>query len=71
MFEDFIDGSDPGLAIASTEQIMPALVAFGQDAKREIVTQERALNVARNCNISVEGLGGTNGGIIGAVEESD
>ena len=67
MFEDFIDGSDPGLAIASTEQIMPALVAFGQDAKREIVTQERALNVARNCNISVEGLGGTNGGIIGAV----
>ncbi len=67
MLEDFVDGSDPGLAISSSEQITPAAVAFGQDAKSMIVTQERALSVARSCGIRVEGLGGTNGGIIGAV----
>ena len=67
MLEDFIDGSDPGLAIAQTDQIAPAEVAFGQDAKNMIVTQERALKVAKNCGIHVEGLGGNNGGIIGAV----
>jgi hypothetical protein len=67
MLDDFVDGSDPGLAIASSEQAAPAVVAFGQDAKCMIVTQQRALNVASNCGIHVEGLGGTNGGIIGAV----
>ncbi len=67
MLEDFIEGSDPGLAISSTEQVTPAAVAFGQDAKTMIVTQQRALNVAHACGIHVEGLGGTNGGIIGAV----
>ena len=67
MLEDYIEGSDPGLAIASHQQITPAAVAFGQDAKTMIVTQQRALNVAKSCGIRVEGLGGTNGGIIGAV----
>ena len=67
MLADFIVGSDPGLACASTEQMAPAAVAFGQDAKTIIVTQQRALNVAGNCGIRVEGLGGTNGGVIGAV----
>lgn len=67
MLADFIEGSDPGLAIAETAQLAAAAVAFGQDAKTMIVTQQRALNVAGNCGIRVEGLGGTNGGIIGAV----
>jgi hypothetical protein len=67
MLADFIVGSDPGLAIAETLQVSSSLVALGQDAKTMIVTQQRALNVARNCGIRVEGLGGTNGGIIGAV----
>jgi tRNA(Ile2) C34 agmatinyltransferase TiaS len=67
MLADFIVGSDPGLAIAETLQITSSAIAFGQDAKTMIVTQERALNVARNCSIRVEGLGGTNGGVIGAV----
>lgn len=67
MLEDYIEGSDPGLAIATTDQITPAAVAFGLDAKNVIVTQERALKVAHSCGIRVEGLGGTNGGIIGAI----
>ncbi len=53
MLADFIEGSDPGLAVSSTEQIVPAVVAFGQDAKSMIVTQQRALSVAGNCGIHV------------------
>jgi tRNA(Ile2) C34 agmatinyltransferase TiaS len=67
ILEDFIVGSDPGLAIASEEQVRPAAIALGQDAKTMIVSQQRALNVSKNCGILVEGLGGTNGGIIGAI----
>ena len=47
MLADFIVGSDPGLAIAETIQVASSLVAFGQDAKTMIVTQERAINIAR------------------------
>jgi hypothetical protein len=67
MLEDFIQGSDPGLAVSSAEAVSPAIVAFGQDAKNIVVTQERALSVAKVCKVRVEGLGGTNGGVIGAV----
>ena len=67
MLEDFIEGSDPGLAIATNSQITPAIVAFGLDAKTVIVTQERAREVAKNSQIHFEGLGGTQGGIIGAI----
>jgi len=67
MLEDFIEGSDPGLAIATSSQITPATVAFGLDAKTIIVTQERAREVAKNSQIHFEGLGGTEGGIIGAI----
>jgi tRNA(Ile2) C34 agmatinyltransferase TiaS len=67
MLEDFIDGSDPGLAAATSSQITPAVVAFGLDTKSIIVTQERAREVAKNCKIRFEGLGGTQGGIIGAI----
>jgi tRNA(Ile2) C34 agmatinyltransferase TiaS len=67
MLADFIEGSDPGLAIAENTQLTPGVVTFGQDAKTMIVTQHRAREVAGNCGIRVEGLGGTNGGVIGAV----
>jgi tRNA(Ile2) C34 agmatinyltransferase TiaS len=67
MLEDFIEGSDPGLAIAASSQITPGAVAFGLDAKTIVVTQERAREVAKNSKIRFEGLGGTEGGIIGAI----
>ncbi|MCW4005976.1 MAG: ABC transporter substrate-binding protein [Candidatus Bathyarchaeota archaeon] len=67
LLSDFIEGSDPGLAIADGSQIAPAVVAFGQDAKTSITNQERAKSVARHSKIRLEGLGGTCGGIIGAV----
>jgi tRNA(Ile2) C34 agmatinyltransferase TiaS len=67
MLADFVEGSDPGLAAASNREITPATVAFGLDAKTIIVTKERALKVAESSGIHVEGLGGTEGGVIGAV----
>jgi len=67
MLEDYIEGSDPGVAIAETSQITSATVAFGLDAKSIVVTQERAREVAKNGNIRFEGLGGNEGGVIGAI----
>jgi hypothetical protein len=67
MLDDFVVGSDPGLAVSSSWQVSPALVAFGQDAKTIVLNQERARKVAFSCGIHLEGLGGTNGGVIGAL----
>ena len=67
VLDDFINGSDPGLAIASQNQVTPALVAFGLDTKRTVVTQSRAKEVAVNSQMRFESLGGTGGGIIGAI----
>lgn len=67
MLNEFITGSDPGLAVASSQQVLPSVVAFGLDAKTIVIPQERALQVAQGCNIRLGGLGGTFGGIIGAL----
>ncbi len=67
MLDDFIEGSDPGLAVAYETQITPALAAFGNDAKCTILNQEKARNLADNLNIRLEGLGGTEDGVIGAM----
>lgn len=64
---DFIDGSDPGLAVASLTQVSPSLVAFGKDAKTMVLTQERARHLAENSGIRLIGLGGTEDGVIGAM----
>jgi hypothetical protein len=67
MKEDFIEGSDPGIALADMTAVTPAIVTFGQDAKRMVLTQEKARTLARNCSIKLEGLGGTEDGVIGAM----
>ncbi len=67
MRERFVEGSDPGIALAGTDQVSPIMVAFGFDAKCMIVTQERARRIAHHAGILLEGLGGTEGGVIGAV----
>jgi hypothetical protein len=64
---DFIEGSDPGVAVASAEQITPPLIAFGKDAKCMILTQEKARTLAKNLNIRLKGLGGTQDGVIGSM----
>jgi hypothetical protein len=67
MMNDFIEGSDPGLAVAHESQITPALIAFGQDAQNTILNQGQARSLARNLDIRLEGLGGTEDGVIGAM----
>lgn len=66
MLDEFIEGSDPGLAVALSTQITPSLIIFGQDAKNQVLTVERAKKVSENAGIFLEELGGTGQGIIGA-----
>ena len=67
MTDDFIEGSDPGLAIARKEDIHPGIIEFGLRAKQEVLTQEMARDIAQCTGVVLEGLGGTNDGIIGAL----
>ncbi|MEN6552644.1 MAG: ABC transporter substrate-binding protein [Methanobacterium sp.] len=67
MQNNFNDGSNPGLAVAHENRISPAIVAYGKDAKEEVLTSKRARNLAVNSNIRLESIGGNGNGIIGAI----
>lgn len=67
MLDDFIEGSDPGLAVAAAPQISPALIAYSKDAKSTVLNQEKARTLAKNLGIRLEGLGGTEDGVIGSM----
>jgi hypothetical protein len=61
----FVVGSDPGLCIAVN--VPPEVIEFGKRCQREIVTQQAARSLAASHNVVLRGLGGTEGGIIGAL----
>ena len=65
MLADFIAGSDPGLCLATS--ISPEIIAWGQRCQREIVKQSDARELAVHCGVRMQGLGGTEGGVIGAL----
>jgi hypothetical protein len=65
MREWYVDGSDPGLAAADSAS--SEMAAFAARAKRDVVTQDDARAVAARSGCHLEGLGGTNQGIIGAL----
>jgi hypothetical protein len=65
MREWYVDGSDPGLAVA--ERASSEMAAFAARAKQDVVTQDDARGVAARAGCHLEGLGGTNQGIIGAL----
>lgn len=67
VYDDFIEGSDPGLSVAHESQIKPSLIAYAKDAKDTVLTQEKARTLAKNLNIRLEGLGGTEDGVIGSM----
>lgn len=67
MLDDFIAGSDPGLAVEFLERIRPDVVAFGQEAKQRVLSQKDATNLAERNEIPLVGLGGTCDGVIGAL----
>jgi hypothetical protein len=64
--EHFMDGSDPGLCIAPETADFAPLVAFGNRAAIEVVTQADARAAADAAGVHLSGHGGTNDGIIGA-----
>lgn len=61
----FISGSDPGLCV--TTCVTDAMKAFSLRCKSEVVTQQEAREVAANAGCYLEGLGGTEQGVIGAL----
>lgn len=67
VLDDFIEGSDPGIACAAEDQVTPEVVDFGLSAKTTVLTQDKARSVAKEAGLLLEGLGGTQDGIIGAL----
>lgn len=61
----FVEGSDPGLAVATTASA--EMMAFAARARTEVVNQREARTVASRSGCYLEGLGGTHQGIIGAL----
>jgi hypothetical protein len=61
-----IDGSDPGVALAPAKP-NPAATAFAIAAQAGLVTQDEARRVAAESGIALAGLGGDEGGVIGAL----
>ncbi len=65
MLADFQPGSDPGLCVAA--DVPEAITAFGRRAQSELVTQTEARTLAQMHGIRLIGLGGDEGGVIGAL----
>ena len=65
MQEWFIEGSDPGLCVAQSATV--EMKAFGLRCKNEVVSQDDARAIAERSACHLEGLGGTEQGIVGAL----
>ena len=65
MVNEFQPGSDPGLCLAV--EVPAAITEFGFKVKREIVDQEQARQLAKVNGLFLQGLGGTEDGVIGAL----
>lgn len=61
----FIEGSDPGLCV--TSRVPGAVRSFGQRCQHEVVDQGAARELAAREGLFLEGLGGTEDGVIGAL----
>jgi hypothetical protein len=61
----FVPGSDPGLCVAT--EVPGAITEFGRRCQREVVSQQDARDLAASHGLHLEGLGGTEGGVIGAL----
>jgi len=78
MLADFQPGSDPGLCLAAQDAgdlppsgapsgIPDEVIAFGRRAQRELVSQDEARALAARCGLLLEGLGGSQDGVIGSL----
>lgn len=62
-------GSDPGLCVSVVERLTEpeAIIAFGQEAKRAVLTKEQAYDLARRLGVHLSEHGGTGQGVVGAL----
>jgi hypothetical protein len=65
MLARFNPGSDPGLCV--TASVVPEITEFGRRCQQDVVTQEDARCLGQRHGLHLEGLGGTEGGVIGAL----
>ena len=65
MLDDFQPGSYPGLCVAS--DIHYSITDFGRRAQEELVMQREARDLAQRHTMMLEGLGGDEDGVIGAL----
>jgi hypothetical protein len=63
----FVVGSDPGLCVADSDSVSSEVTEFGRRCQRETVDQAEARRLAESLGLHLEGLGGTEGGVIGAL----
>ena len=63
----FQPGSDPGLCIAGERDIDEEIIRWGKRAVTEVLTMQGAIDLAAKHKIFLKGLGGDNGGVIGAL----
>jgi hypothetical protein len=59
-------GSDPGLCVAP-EPVAAEVIDFGRTCQRRLVKQAEARQLAARLGMHLEGLGGTEDGVIGAL----
>lgn len=60
-------GSDPGFALAAWNNVSPEIITWGHLAKKEMLTRQDAIHLARENGISIAGFTGTGIGVIGAL----
>lgn len=65
MADWFVEGSDPGLCIATA--VSGGLKEYGLRCKSDVIDQKEAYDVAERERCYLEGLGGTNQGVVGAL----
>ena len=65
MLAEFEPGSDPGLCVARSVPV--AVSEFGKRAQRHLVSQESARRLAAEHGLLLQGLGGDEDGVIGAL----
>jgi hypothetical protein len=63
------EGSDPGLCVVNEEalQAPQKLIAFGEKAKKKVLTKADAYGLAKELSIHLSEHGGTGDGVIGAL----
>jgi hypothetical protein len=67
LLEESAKGSDVGLCIAERREINEPVIKWGYKAKKELLDQDNAFNLAERVGFYLEGLTGENTGVIGAL----